>query len=633
MGIFSRRIDIKKGTKVTYSEDDIRKLEMNFNREFRSQEGPVIYTPFRKEPPRAYLTQLREMVFESVLDKHLYTFKHLLVVPNPYGVSVQTALILFNTSKECRVRYRVRGNTPETDFVGETGMNTRHRVPIMGLYTGRTNKLVLELLDEEGEVIRRRDLTIYARELPLKMRQLVSRVVHQEASQFPFLLVNGLRFNPIVLDQDGEVRYALQLKTNKIGMIPLQNGHFLYPDISASRAGEDGAPMTCQYHEMDYMGRIYRTFYLEYPIRRAVAQDGDSLFLVTASSSEYSGDRILQVDMNSGKVRKQCDLVDILGDRYRDRRGWVPVTHMEYRDGKLLLTLKRFHTILLLGWEDLSVQWILAPEQIWKDTPLAPYVLRQEGEIGLLPEYAAFQEGTEERLLVYNIQDPGSIPVEGEAGSPKSRAALYEIDAGKGTCRVLEQVRTAKAAHFGKAIPGEGRILAASGLLQERTEKRRGVIVEADLAAGKAINRFILRRGFGNVWEFTPDISSYGTPLDRKENVILGQLEPPERFCGELPPLSEEKLKKRYFGKIHLCGSLLLFRFYPGMIQRVYLVGEKNSYVQDYSGLLPRQVRRSFGIALGQLACDEYRIFVEYDGSVYQLKNEVRIETQKDKQR
>ena len=220
MGIFGRRIDIKNATKTTYSDEDLRKLDLNYRNKFQIDREKRIYTPFRKEMPRAWQSQVRDMAFEQILDDRIFSFRHLLVIPNPYGASVQTAMLLFNTPKEYRVRYRILGKTEGTDFVGETRMTTRHRVPIMGLYKGYTNKLILELIDSAGEVYQRRDLRIYTRDIPLGQQNIVTKVEHSESSCFPFILVNGFRFKPVVFDQNGEVRYSLQIKTDQTGMIP-----------------------------------------------------------------------------------------------------------------------------------------------------------------------------------------------------------------------------------------------------------------------------------------------------------------------------------------------------------------------------------------------------------------------------
>lgn len=52
---------------------------------------------------------------------------------------------------------------------------------------------------------------------------------------------------------------------------------------------------------------------------------------------------------------------------------------MEYRAGKLLLTLKRIHTIAQLDLESGKLDWVLAPKSIWQDTELEAIALKTEG--------------------------------------------------------------------------------------------------------------------------------------------------------------------------------------------------------------------------------------------------------------
>ena len=68
MGIFGRRIDIKNATKTTYSDEDLRKLDLNYRNKFQIDREKRIYTPFRKEMPRAWQSQVRDMAFEQILD-------------------------------------------------------------------------------------------------------------------------------------------------------------------------------------------------------------------------------------------------------------------------------------------------------------------------------------------------------------------------------------------------------------------------------------------------------------------------------------------------------------------------------------------------------------------------------------
>lgn len=167
-------VEVRKGTKVTLSESDLNKMDRMYERELAQYDNRKVMTPYRKEPKRAFLAQLRDYAFERILDRHLYTFSHVLVIPNPYGVAKQTALILFNSSKEYKVRYRVFGDNGN-DFVGESSYTTRHRVAILGLYFERSNTVDLSLIDREGKVVKHRVIRIFVSEVPENQKDLVRK--------------------------------------------------------------------------------------------------------------------------------------------------------------------------------------------------------------------------------------------------------------------------------------------------------------------------------------------------------------------------------------------------------------------------------------------------------------------------
>lgn len=633
MGIFGRRIDVRNATKTTYSEEDLKKLDLNYRKDFQVKRDKRIYTPFRKELPRAWQAQMRDMSFEKILDDHVFSFKHLLVVPNPYGASVQTAMLLFNTSEECSVRYRVLGKVEGTDFVGETEVTTRHRVPIMGLYKGYTNRLELELLNPDGEVIKRRELRIYARDIPLRLQNIVTKVEHSQSSHFPFVLVNGLHFKPLVFDQNGEVRYALQIRTNRMGMIPLQNGRFLYADTSVSRAGEGVNSVACQYHEMDYMGRIYQTYLLDYPVGNFVAQKESSLFLLTSSEKKYSNDCIIELDRETGNERKRCPLASILGTKYQDRRAWTVVSGMSFCGNQLLITMRRFHTVLSLDWETMTVNWVLAPESIWRDTPLEQKLLKSadgqkvDGYMPERPDIEVMEDG-HMLLRLYCIQNKGTVPAENAVADDDSRIDFYEIDLKAATFRKQRSVAVVKGKRNAGCIyrKDSDRLLSLPGVLMRCSVNLRACIEELDGTTGKMINRLRLYKGYRSAWLFEPDISSYCAPLVHDMDVVKGSLKPPAPFEGTLPEAVPDRLKKKYFGNTRVSDEMFLFAFRPGTVQHVYLVGENKSYVQDFTKLRKKPRKESFAIALDQLECDEYQVYVEYETQLYHLKNEIRVE-------
>lgn len=519
MGLFQKYfVDVRHGTKITYSESDLRKLDRTYEREVLPKEPKRIRSPLRKIPQQAYLTQVRDYAFERILDNHMYTFQHILVVPNPYDVVKQSALLLFNSSKQAKIRYRVLGDTPEVDFVAETEYTTRHRVPVIGLYLKRSNKVELEMIDLEGNVVKRRMLRIYVSERPKRLEGIKMEKAGKNLPYFPYIMINSVSGHPFAVDRNGDIRYSIQLWTTIVGMIPLANGHFLYEDRTANRMEKNGKIISCQYHEMDYLGRVYRTFLMDYPVVRAVAQNGSSLYLVASRFANEKKRKLLELDLEDGRVTE-----------------------------------------------------ISKVPRLPKDTPF--------GYIDLKSRRKAL----------------------GKAVYSADKKVMLSCNDLKGTMK-------------------------AEGVREDIRHGMKTELIETDKETGEILVKRYFNRSVTKVWLFEPDILSFCKPVKITSEVVFGELAPPEEFTGNLPELAEEKLGRAYFGNVFLCGELFIGYFLPGCIPRIYLVGKKHSYVQDYEGMKAVSRRKfPFAISLKELAPDEYHIFVESQNVVHRLKHEIRI--------
>ncbi len=520
MGLFQKYfVDVRHGTKITYSESDLRKLDRNYEREVLPQETKRVRSPLRKMPQKAYLTQIRDYAFERILDNHMYTFQHILVVPNPYDLVKQSALLLFNSSKETKIRYRVLGDTPDVDFTGETGYTTRHRVPVVGLYLKRSNKVELEMLDLEGNVVKRRMLRIYVSDKPKRLEGIKMEKIGKNLPYFPYIMINSVSGHPFAVDPNGDIRYSIQLWTTTAGMIPLANGHFLYEDREANRMGKNGRIISCQYHEMDYLGRVYRTFLMDYPVVRAVAQNGKSLYLVASLYANEKKRQLLELDLESGRVKE-----------------------------------------------------ISKVPRLPKDTPF--------GYIDLKSRRKAFGKAVE---------------------SADGKVTL--------SCNDLKE----KAKLDG-------------GVTADIRKGMRTELVETEKETGEVLGKWYLNRPVTKVWLFEPDILSFCRPVEVTPEVVFGEVAPPAEFGGSLPNMAEEPLGRANFGNVFLCGELLIGYILPGCVSRIYLVGKKHSYVQDYQGMKTIYKRKfPLAISLKGLASDEYHVFVESQDVVHQLKHEIRV--------
>ena len=633
MGLFSKYfVEVKNGTKVVFSENDLRKLDRTYEGEVVKSAQRRVRTPFRKVSQQAYLAQIRDYAFEKILDKHLYTFQHLLVIPNPYNLVKQSALILFNSSQETKVRYRVVGDTPEADFKGETEFTTRHRVPVMGLYLERSNQVELELIGRDNQVLKHRVIRIYVSQTPKKIQDIVGEVNNKKLPYFPFILVNGMVFNPIVIDSNGAIRYSIQLRTSGRGMIPIGEGRFLYEDRTANRMTGKGNLRACRYHEMDYMGRVYRTFHFEFLIEGVAARAGDSIFFITHSGKGCQGDKIIEVNASNGRVVKSLPLAGLFGDTYKKKGKWLQITCMECRGRSLVITAKKLHTIFKVDWETGKLQWVFASEYLWRDTLAEPYVLKGDvpaDKLCMQPDFASVIAAGDgkEKLMLFQRKSVGGLKLPDMADADFSAVVFVELDTVNGTFHKIADVPVEKTKRFGSVgmSLGEKELLLCLGYLEEGSEGRRAVVEMVDRASGAVLGQVGLKRRFNKAWVFEPDAGQFAKSVPVTGDVFFGSLDPPQAFQGELPPLSEEPVNRDYYGGTKLCGDILQCGILPGSIDRIYFVGKKHKYVQDYSKMKTKKRKFSLAIALGELQADEYQVFVEYEDEVHLLKNEIRI--------
>ncbi|MCH5267620.1 MAG: aryl-sulfate sulfotransferase [Lachnospiraceae bacterium] len=618
-------VEVKRGTKVTLSENDLKKMDRMYERELSDIGMRKVLTPYRKEPQRAFLAQLRDYAFEKILDRHLYTFSHVLVIPNPYGLAKQTALILFNSSKEYKVRYRVLGDHGN-DFVGESEYTKRHRIAILGLYLERSNKVDLSLIDREGNVVKHRLIRIYVSEGPKNVQNLLLGVKGKEEATFPLLAVNGALFSPVVLDADGVIRYSMQIRTFKMGMLPMSNGHVLLADHTANIASSMGKVQTCCYHEMDYMGRVYRTYVLSDPIGTAIAQHENSLFLVTTSDGEHYDDCIIELNMDTGEIVKRLNLLALLGEKYYQGKEWLLLSAMEYRDGKLLLTLKKIHTIAQVDWESGKLEWVLAPQAIWKDTPLADIALQPKGEELMLGRPDSATWINEEEMLIYSTGSKGEV--DGGYDNPKESAVLrVKIDGKMLTYEQIESHSCLKTMRYGSAlyIQNMDKYLHMTGATTDYSEDKYSQIVLLDAKTGETEKTIELARKFLWVWEFKPDIPSLCRGMDVCEETLYGNLPTPPEFHGNMPEESEERIRRVILSDVHLCDNLFKFSLYPGIVEKIFFKGEDKTYVQDYSHLPMGKRKEIFAVQVDGLEPGEYDIYAQINGKVHKMRNELRI--------
>ena len=202
--------------------------------------------------------EIDEMI-QAELDKGEYSFEEPLVILNPYQNSPLTAVAVFSTKEESQIKVTVKGRTQENDITDTIGATRQHIIPIIGLYAETENNVVLEELDKDGKTTRSTTLKILTDSLPDVFIDAVKMEKKTTESSVKLMVITG-GSNPYVygFDSSGDIRWALlYTKGANFGGYPLTNGHFLIESENTLMANA-GEPRSAQYHEVDYLGRVYQ---------------------------------------------------------------------------------------------------------------------------------------------------------------------------------------------------------------------------------------------------------------------------------------------------------------------------------------------------------------------------------------
>lgn len=265
-------------------------------------------------------SQAKDWFLELQLRSDKYKFNNMLVVTDPFGVAPLTALALFTTIMDYRVRVTVVGDSEDTGFVFEYPAEKRHRIPILGLYPGRDTEVVIELLDENGESCDCRRFLVNTKPLPEHVPEHFKIEKGSGNTRFSDTLIAGNGdLPPLVFDKEGKLRYYLEEKQGDSGIFPLSKGRFLFmePGISVPSAG---APNSVQMYDMDYLGRVGRTYLVRDGVCAAIEKEtsGDSLLVTANASGEQEGGRVLEIDRETGEIVQKIEMTSLDTDGGQD---------------------------------------------------------------------------------------------------------------------------------------------------------------------------------------------------------------------------------------------------------------------------------------------------------------------------
>ena len=608
------------------------------------------------EKPKGLASRAKDAFYEELLRSGRYTFHNPFLRVNPYRYAPLTALFLFVTRKKCGVRFTVMGDHGENNISGEMKAAVYHRVPVFGLYAGRENEVKLELVDENGKTFQEKVFHVKTQPLPEVLEGMVQVSKKQAVSAYSlFFVTGGGDIMPFAFDAEGAIRYYMKIYPKGYGVFLLSGGRILFPEKHVLAPGF-GNPHSSQVHEMDLLGRVYQTYFLEEGVHHDACEmePGGNLLFCSSSLKGQCEDRVVEISRQTGKVVSKLDLCEILEGspfqgyqdgqkdgqeicKYHDRADWGHLNTVQYlpEEKAVLLCFRNLHSVVKADWETKKILWILADPRFWEGTFAEKYVLKPKGEVSFhyQSHTARFlmekpEEFSGERLLMifdnhWHKRRP--LPYFDEA--PESFVNLYRINEKEGTVKMYRQYACPKSKIRSNADVNleKGRVFAMAGNLEPPMGEFQSMIREYDFSTGEVYNEFLIKAGFYRAWEADFDLDAMAVPLPKNSCYSVSSLLPPvlitdfEERSGGYP---KELLPKESEVACKCCEDKLFVNTKDHGVQGVYLVGDERVYLKDYTNTKQEMdIFRSrvyyVVIELSGLLPGKYRICVEAQGHFY----------------
>lgn len=521
-------IVLRGGTWVAYkSEHLIHK--------FYPDSPHTLSANFKKVHPESTCSKAKDRFIQRQAEKGGYTFSLPLVIMDPYGYTPLSALAVFRTRHSCKIRCIVPSKKGVPDIVFTTDRESIHRVPIWGLYPDKVNMVTLEMLSDDDCVMRTITFALKAPKLPVSLRTAVKVQKHSTDSAFPLILVNGGTTDfPYAFDEAGDVRYVLTAATKTYGLYLLSGGRFLQqpPDVVEPSYSNPHAVML---NEMDYLGRVYRTYFVPHGTHHDVREmtPGGNILAAYSTLDECLENSVIEIDRTSGDILKQVDLCPLLEQIPHSIVDWIHVNSVSYdADTKTVLVNSRnLHSVIQLDWESGDVCWILGHPDYWKGTNMESRLLTftdpdmpwffQAHSAYFLPQKDEKNPDVK-KLIIYDNHWQKRTHVDFfDEERTGSYVKFYEINEKEKTVTFIKEFESLKSPlrAIGHYVAERERVFVMSAYLEKTTQDNcDGMIYEYDYQTGKLLNQYGTFHSYFRAYKFEPEMETACVPMDYKDN-------------------------------------------------------------------------------------------------------------------
>ena len=588
-------------------------------------------------------TWMREQELMRVRDRFLFCFDTMLIVRDPYELTPLSCLLLFCTEQPCLVRYTVQGKSPECNFTYKTGRyETKHRVPVFGLYASFENEVDLELLDKSGGVIAQRRIRIPVRRVLDNVGHKVDPVVRRGNTAMPFVFVTGgYKSRTYAFDRNGDIRYLLTKTPRQYGVYPMINGRFLFSDREINRPTFNN-PHAIIMYDMDYMGRVKETYYVAEGIHHwAAAVPGTGGRQVLGATSSLEEQRmegtLLRFDCESGTVVGMYNLGNYFPEQLQDKYDWAHLNRIYCQDGRyVILSLRNVHTVVKFDIEEEKIMWVLSHPDLYKGTILEDKVLRPCGDNFhyFLQQHAVEMVDTglsdkRKHVLEVTLFDNHcntKHKVSWFDEKIESYVCFYRIDEKEFTVETTQVIPCAMSptrsnVWFDKDMR---RVFGMAGAACSNGENEKALIYEWDFHTAEEVSRYELSDGFFKAYPFETQGGDLEEFLQIGPQYRKGHLEKPARCDVSMRALKRMDSKIRKQLHFYCMDDLVCVRAKDHKIQKIYFQGGE-TWVRDFTDTVQKTevfANKVYCVAATTeyLPAGRYKLIICYDGELYDTR-------------
>lgn len=360
---------------------------------------------------------------------------------------------MFETAEPVSVTYYVEGKTEEVTIPNTIeDFNTIHELPILGLYAGIENEVVIELEDEDGN-INEHSIQIATEALPEGFYDL-ELVESQPERMTPGLtFLNSSAGEYTAVDSLGDIRFIIEpWMANNVEH--LDNGNILI--VLRREHDENDATGIVFDHvlELNMLGKPYNSYVFEidnfdgsFPFDHDIIEldNGNILALVHDSQTEYLEDGMVEFDLETGDVIQVTDFKELFPSSFYDGYEYAGEASYDWlhhnaidqtEDGESILVSGRNHDMVIkMSYPENEIEWISAADENWPEGARPDdYLLEPVGDVKFqMAQHAVEkmpdQDGNEETMDIM-LFDNNRYIMRGheELEEQYSRAVQYRIN-------------------------------------------------------------------------------------------------------------------------------------------------------------------------------------------------------------